>query len=258
MNEYIVLATIHKMKWYLLIVLFILIPPTYADTINIGGGGTQTCKGDFNSTHPTEWHYHLFPVPVMIDSRMDGEKIKMFIYAIAIWNRIYKAFTELAFGASHSYPQKLFAYRIINSNYSDYAESPYIIWVSETSLLKATNARTEYLDKWYWVSHTIKGTHINMNSRVTNWHFEKNNPLNSNWNWPRNVDRNKRDFLTVAMHELGHSIGLRHTRDRENIMFPCAIRGKRVYPQYEDITKFFTNHDDDIRQSALPALMGAE
>jgi len=50
-----------------------------------------------------------------------------------------------------------------------------------------------------------------MNGRVTNWHFEKNNPLNNNWNWPTNVDRNKRDFLTVAMHELGHSIGLSHT-----------------------------------------------
>jgi len=85
----------------------------------------------------------------MIDSRMMEKKIKTFIYAIAIWNRIYKAYTELAFEASHSYSQKLFAYRIVNSNYSDYAESPYITWVSETSLPKIENARTEYLDKWY-------------------------------------------------------------------------------------------------------------
>jgi len=41
-------------------------------------------------------------------------------------------------------------------------------------------------------------------------------------------------------------------------MFPCSIIGKRVYPQYEDIAKFFNNHDNDIRQSLWPFLMRAE
>jgi len=71
LTQCIVLAIIHQMNWYFFIIsLFTIIPFTYAETINIGGGGAETCKGNFDSTHPIEWHYHLFPVPVMIDSRL--------------------------------------------------------------------------------------------------------------------------------------------------------------------------------------------
>ncbi len=244
------------MKWFL-IFLLILVPFVYADTINIGGGGTQQCTGDFTSNPPTEWHYHLFPVPVMIDSRMGEQKVKMFIYAIAIWNKVYKSFLETHFREPQEYPQKLFAYRVVTSNYSNYEESPYIVWVSEKLLPIRKNGVTKYADKWYWVFHTIKGAYIHMNSR-RRWYFEKNDPLNSNWNWPTYVDRNKIDFLTIALHELGHAIGLEHVRDSKNIMFPCTNRGKRVYPTYKDVDKFFKNHDYEIKLNLWPTLMGAE
>ena len=66
------------MKWCL-ISLFTLITFVHAETINIGGGGTQRCNADFTSNQSTKWHYHLFPVPVMIDSRM-GEKKRKCIF----------------------------------------------------------------------------------------------------------------------------------------------------------------------------------
>ncbi len=90
------------------------------------------------------------------------------------------------------------------------------------------------------------------------WHFEEQNPSNNNWNWPKEVDRNKMDFLTIATHELGHAIGLKHTWDSANIMFPCTNRGKRVYPSHKDIERFFNNHNFDIRSNLLPILIGVD
>ena len=70
------------MKWFL-ISIFVIVPFVYADTIDIGGGG-RFCNADFTAKQPTEWHYHLFPIPVVIDSRIGSEKTKMYIYATAI------------------------------------------------------------------------------------------------------------------------------------------------------------------------------
>ncbi len=60
------------------------------------------------------------------------------------------------------------------------------------------------------------------------------------------------------MHELGHSIGLVHIKNPNNIMFPCTGKGKRVYPTHKDIDKFFKNHDYEIRLNLWPTLMGTE
>ena len=170
---------------------------------------------------------------------------------------MYQSFLKKSFKEPKKYPQKLFAYLIVTNNYSDYEESPYVIWASEQSFPAKVNGRTGFFDRWYWVSDTIKGAYINLNIHRP-WFFEQKSPFSSDWNWPEKVDHDKTDYLTVAIHELGHTIGLTHTLDSSNIMFPCTGRGKRVYPTYKDIEKFFKNHDYDIRNNALPVFMGAK
>ena len=130
-------------------------------------------------------------------------------------------------------------------------------WTLEQSFPDRVNGRTGFFDRWYWVSDTIKDAHVNLNIH-RKWYFEEKNPLSSNWDWPKKVDRDKTDYLTVAVHELGHAIGLVHVLDSSNIMYPCTGTGKRVYPDYKDIEKFFKNHDYEIKNNALPFLMGAK
>ncbi len=243
------------MKWSLIFALLLFVYFTYADTIDIGGGGFTQCKADFTLSQPIKWHDPLFPIPVVIDSKMNDKKVTMYIYATVIWNKIYQSFLKKNFTEPKKYPKKLFSYSIVTDNYSDYEESPYIIWLSEKLLPIKVNGITEYFDKWYWVSDTIKGAHINLNTGKK-WYFEENNPFSNNWNWPKTVDSDKIDFLTVALHELGHAIGLKHTTDSNNIMFPCTRRGERVYPTDKDIKKFFKNHDYEIKYNLLPILIG--
>ena len=150
---------------------FLLIPFVYAENITIGGGGNQKCSANLNLSQRTEWHYPLFPIPVVIDSRIGKEKVKMYIHATVIWNKVYRSFLKKKFREPEKYPQKLFVYLIINNNFSEYKESPYIIWASEQSFEdNKVNGRTEYPDKWYWVSYTIKVAHIHLNINRL-WYF---------------------------------------------------------------------------------------
>ncbi len=123
-------------------IAFILIWVSFVDaeTINIGGGGNEQCDvKNLITDQPENWHYPLFPIPVVIDSRIGEKKATMYIYATMIWNKVYRTYLEKYLKKPGEYPQKLFSYFIVTGNYSDYKESSYIIWTSEKLLPNQIN-----------------------------------------------------------------------------------------------------------------------
>ncbi|KAI3464040.1 hypothetical protein Pfo_020703 [Paulownia fortunei] len=54
-------------------------------------------------------------------------------------------------------------------------------------------------------------------------------------NWSTNVERNAYDIQTVGLHELGHALGLGHSRIEKAVMYPIIYQGERKGLHEDDI-----------------------
>ncbi len=71
-------------------------------------------------------------------------------------------------------------------------------------------------------------------------HFDSD----EDWRAPEREDGGGTDFFTVAVHELGHSLGLSHSPDQGSIMFP-------YYKGRADSRSFHIGYDDVLAMYEL-------
>ena len=198
---------------------------------NMGGGGTvrvSSYVGNENYNDVISYRFNIddFPIYLCVNNNMSGTKARLISRAADIWEEEYKNYLKRFDNISKAMNQKLLPpynlFRLICSNYDVYIKEDDLYQPGKT-VYGRTYHDTFFFNVWLWDMEIL---------------FNKSFGFNL---FPV-VDKNGSPmyFLNTGLHELGHILGLGHTK-KTNLMYPDAsiMRGKLIRPDESNIRDFF-------------------
>ena len=256
------------MKILLYVILLLFITPCFGGqtiivnehgTILGGGGNTNKCNFVEIDGKVVNWKSRSFPIPIAISKDISNRRTQIIRQAIKIWNDSYHQYlkTYISDHKDKKYPYNLLKYDPIDP------EDLYTHWFWYIFPLSAPFAILdrmlffpyegmgviEQLDGYFedlrgngrTIHKTYGSGYIDAAKIIIvhkplpphQWHDSLSNPylLSSI------------DFLTVALHELGHIIGLAHDKKKNALMHTVLLPGHRHFPKKRDMDYIFCQYN---------------